>query len=127
VNRVPRPYVELVLHRDAHRCAWCRDFVSGERGWDWSIHHRRAGGMGGDKRYDANFPSNLVLVHGNGTVGCHGEIESRRGDAQIRGFLIPKLSFDPAAAFSIDHAFHGWCYLLEDGSISDDPPEESCA
>lgn len=118
--------VDLVVHRDEKRCAWCGDAVWGERGTDWSLHHRRARGMGGDRRPDSNSPSNLVLVHGSGTTGCHGVIESRRAEALERGFLISKLSTEPASSHAVEHAAHGWTYLLSDGSTSTDP-EASCA
>lgn len=118
-----RATVELVCQRDANRCAWCRGVVTGVRGEDWSIHHRRNGGAGGDRKYDSNLPSNLVLVHGHGTAGCHGQLESRRAEARDRGFLVSKLSTGPASFYAIEHAFHGFCYLLEDGSISSHPPE----
>lgn len=117
-----RATVELVCQRDANRCAWCRGVVTGVRGEDWSIQHRRPRGMGGDRRPETNLPGNLVLVHGNGTQGCHGVIESRRAEAQEKGFLVPKGSVLPPAFHAIEHAFHGWVYLLDDGSISSHPP-----
>ena len=115
--------VDAVLHRDEKRCAWCGHGVWGERSEDWSIHHRRARGMGGDRRGDSNSPANLVLVHGNGSAGCHGAIESRRAESQDRGFVLSKLWPLGPERSPIEHAVHGWCYLLADGSISTDPPE----
>lgn len=113
----------LVWERDDGRCAFCGGHVHGTRGFDFSLHHRRPAGAGGDRRPETHAASNLVLLDGHGTSFCHGEIESRRTDAQARGFLIPKLSITPPQTWSIEHAVHGWCYLLDDGSIAYDPPE----
>lgn len=110
--------LETVWERDSGRCALCGGAIVGERGVDWSLHHRRPAGMGGDRRPETHAPGNLVLLHGSGTTGCHGETESWRDDARQRGFLVPRLSVKPPAAVAIDHAVHGWCWLHDDGSVS---------
>lgn len=119
--------VEIVWKRDNGCCAYCGDevLVFGVRGWDWSIQHRRPRGSGGDARPETNLPGNLVLLHGSGTTGCHGQVESFRADAQSKGFLIPRESIDRPELHAIEHALHGWCYLLDDGTVSTDPPEAS--
>lgn len=115
--------VNLVIRRDEGRCAYCADEIYGERGSDWSVHHRRPAGAGGDPRPETHAAGNLVLLHGHGTAGCHGEVESYRATAQIRGFLIPKESPQPPEFWAIEHAVHGWVYLRDDGTIAYDPPE----
>ena len=116
---------EVVYDRDEGRCAHCGDDVLGVRGVDFSLHHRRPAGMGGDRRPETHAAGNLVLLHGSGCTGCHGAVESRRADALERGLLVPRNAVLPPAAHAIEHAVHGWCYLLDDGSVSTDPPEES--
>lgn len=115
--------VQLVIKRDEGRCAACGDEIYGMRGWDWSVQHRRPAGMGGDPRPETHAAGNLVLLHGHGTSLCHGDVESRRADAQKKGLLIPKESVDPPSQWAIEHAVHGWCYLLDDGSVSYEPAE----
>lgn len=117
--------VELVRERDRDSCAHCGREIVGRRGYDWSVQHRRPRGSGGDARPETNLPGNLVLLHGSGTTGCHGQVESRRADAQCKGFLIPRESIDRPELHAIEHALHGWCYLLDDGTVSTDPPEAS--
>ena len=75
----------LVWDRDGGACGWCgRPVYEG----DHSLQHRRARGMGGTRRADANSPANLVLVCGSATTGCHGHIEANPQEAARRGFRI---------------------------------------
>lgn|SRR5690606_11338268 len=98
----------LVLERDGGACAWCGGVVGGGA---YSLQHRRARGMGGTRRRDANSPANLVTVCGSATTGCHGWIESHPGEAERRGFRLRQLA-DPVdvpvmyaggAWFRLDH------------------------
>lgn len=82
---------DLVWDRDGGACAWCGGGVS--PGWH-SLQHRRARGMGGTRRRDANSAVNLVLVHGSGTTGCHGWIEAHPREAERRGFRLRQFA-DP--------------------------------
>lgn len=111
--------------RDDGKCARCGGEVWGTRGFDYSLHHRRPAGCGGDPRPETHAAGNLVLLHGHGTAGCHGETESRRADAFASGLLVHRS--DTPARSAINHAVHGWCYLLDDGTVSLDPPEVSAA
>lgn len=43
--------------------------------------------MGGTSM-NLNKPSNLLLLCGSGTTGCHGWVESYRNDAREFGFLV---------------------------------------
>lgn len=75
--------VEVVIERDGGSCVVCGEGVSGTRGLDYSIHHRKRRSQGGDNRL-----SNLVLVHGHGTAGCHGRIHKEIAKAQEGGWLL---------------------------------------
>lgn len=111
-----------VVARDLGRCAACGHEVSGTRGYDFSLHHRRPAGMGGDRRPETHSPANLVLLHGHGTAGCHHEVETHRADAINRGLLLHR-SDNPADRL-IEHAVHGWTYLTVDGGLSERPAKD---
>ncbi|MGW5645040.1 hypothetical protein ACWEV3_40865 [Saccharopolyspora sp. NPDC003752] len=53
-----------------------------------NVHHRRPRGAGGSKDPATNLPSNLLLLCGSGTTGCHGWIESHRAIAYEHGWLL---------------------------------------
>lgn len=98
----------LVLERDGGACAWCGRVVAE---WGYSLQHRRARGMGGTRRRDANSPANLVTVCGSATTGCHGWVEAHPAEAERRGFRLRQWA-DPAdvpvmyaggAWFRLDH------------------------
>lgn len=84
----------VVVTRAAGRCELCGERLSGD-GVAYSIHHRQARGAGGTRRPEANYPSNLLLVCGTGTTGCHGSIESNRDIAYDNGWLV-RHPTDPA-------------------------------
>jgi hypothetical protein len=44
--------------------------------------------MGGTRDPLAGHPSNIVLLCGSGTTGCHGWIEDHREDALETGWLL---------------------------------------
>lgn len=56
----------------------------------FDAHHRRNKGMGGTRRADVDWPSNLLAldsqVHNGGPLSVHG----RRTWSQPRGYLLPK-------------------------------------
>lgn len=83
-----RAVAELVFDRDGGRCVRCGAFVYGERGFDWSIHHRAGRQMGGTKRAAANLPSNLLTLCGSGTTKCHGWVGSNVAAAHRAGLLV---------------------------------------
>ncbi|MGH3518821.1 MAG: HNH endonuclease [Haloechinothrix sp.] len=113
-----------MLERDRRRCRWCGEPVTGERGRDWSIHHRLPRRMGGTRRPGINSPANLVTVHGSGTTGCHGDIELSRAFAQGHGWLLCGECDDPAAWPILLDRESRWVYLTATGDVSDLPPGE---
>jgi hypothetical protein len=88
-------FAREIGERDQWMCVCCGIPIRGERGVDWSIHHRIPRGMGGSKDPRINMASNLLTVCGTGTQGCHGEIESHRDRARERGLLVWR-SLDPS-------------------------------
>lgn len=87
--------VAAVLERAGYCCESCGKPVGDQRGIDFSIHHRKARGMGGS-RFGANLASNLLVLCGSGTTGCHGYVESHRSEAMACGWLVSRYQ-DPSA------------------------------
>lgn len=110
----------IVYERDKGRCALCEGYASAVH---W--HHRRPRGMGGSRDPQTNSPANLILLHPD----CHSWVESRREEALEQGLLVPQ-GRNPAE-WAIDHAVHGICYLLDDGTwepvLGPDEPQSEVA
>jgi hypothetical protein len=85
--------VRLVFFdRDRERCFRClRPLQWHERGFGWSLHHRRPRGMGGSKDPMVNSPANALTLCGHATspTGCHHWAEKNRDVAFELGYLIP--------------------------------------
>ena len=54
-------------------------------------HHRKPRGQGGE-----NSLSNVLILCGSGTCGCHGYVEHNRTEAYEKGWLIRMGNQDPA-------------------------------
>ncbi len=111
--------VELVLERDGHCCVVCSVRITGNRGFSWSLHHRR----GRDGKPDSHLPPNLITVHGASNVhGCHGEIHRHKGDAMDAGYSLSRIAGADPLQYAV--LLHGsrWVYLTATGEYSDDPP-----
>lgn len=80
--------VEVCLERAQYSCEVLGCMVGHRRGVDWSVHHRLPRRMGGSNNTALNLPSNLLIVCGSGTTGCHGWLESRRAEAYDAGFIL---------------------------------------
>jgi hypothetical protein len=111
-----RGTVQAIWDRDKGRCAWCGTPITGERGVNWSVHHREPRGMGGTTSGYVGRPSNGVLLHGTGTDGCHGYIEQHRAEADDKGFLVSRIGIERPRAVPIKHAVHGIVRLRDDGT-----------
>lgn len=111
--------VNRVLCRAAWACERCGEDIGGDRGLSWSIHHRRPRQMGGTRWDGINLPSNLLVVCGSGTTGCHGEIESNRAHATETGWLVPAF-LDPAQV-AVLITGDRWRYLNDLADYSLDP------
>lgn len=117
MTAIPRATRELVLARDAFGCVSCGRHVGGMT--DYSVHHRIPRGMGGSTDERLNLPSNLILLCGSGTTGCHGWVESRRNDARTWGYLLYRLSEPSLVAV---YTYLGWTMYHDDGSTAHPPP-----
>jgi hypothetical protein len=72
--------------------------------------------MGGSKDPEINSLSNLMLLCGTGTTGCHGWVEDRRLEAQADGYLVPSWE-NPADVRVLVHKH--FVMLLADGTYGD--------
>lgn len=120
-NTGPTPeVVALVWGRDEGRCAACAGRVTGERGFDWSVHHRLGRKRGGTVRPFVNMPGNLVLLHGHGSALCHGDVGRHVARFTDAGLLVREGVVLPADT-PIEHAVHGRVLLRDDGTWTEAP------
>lgn len=124
---IPATVAALVLERDGGRCVRCgRHVGEGERGRDYSIHHRRIKGMGGDKRPSTDRPDNLIVLCGDGVSSCHGYVHlDNRADADAHGWIIPRWVEDPCREpllYAHADGERRWTFLTVDGALSDSNP-----
>lgn len=85
-TRLPKATLDGVGLRARGYCERCRRFLRGL----YSHHHRIPRGMGGSRDVLLSHPSNIVLLCGSGTTGCHGWIERNRADAYALGWLVDR-------------------------------------
>jgi hypothetical protein len=123
--RHPRPAgptadtVVKVLERDRGCCVVCGLPVLGERGWDWSVHHRR----GRDGRPDSHTLANLILVCGNDNQsGCHGIIHQRRSVARPNGWWLSRSAGEDPLTVPIRYQGRPDLVWLTATGISNQPP-----
>lgn len=117
--------VEVVWTRDQGSCARCgRGLHRDDRGWSWSVHHRAPRGAGGSKAVWINLPSNLILLCGSGTTGCHGRVEKDRAQAENLGFIVRRGVHIPTE-IPVAHALYGVVFLTDRGTTNIYPPEET--
>jgi hypothetical protein len=112
---------QLVIARDSDQagdptCQWCGAFIRFGSWMGYSLQHRRARGMGGSRHSTTDSPSNLVLVCGSATYGCHGWIESHPFEASNLGFRLPQ-SATPSSVPISTHT-HGTVYLDDFGGYT---------
>lgn len=115
--------VDVVLGRDQHCCVCCGNPARGGRGVDWSVQHRVPRGAGGTRREWINLPSNLILLCGSATTGCHGRVESDRVWAREFGWSVSDGLALPSQVILLHAPFGRWVYLADDGSVSSTMPE----
>lgn len=102
---------QAVIARALFRCERCGDALSSAM----SIHHRRPRGMGGTKRIETNYTSNLLALCGTGTSGCHGWIENNRQEAYENGWLVSQR--DEPTQVAVKSFLYGWVYLDDEGGL----------
>lgn len=107
---IPAKVRKALYERAGNSCERCG--VS--NAYTYSAHHRRPRGMGGSSDPATDTLTNLVLLCGSGTTGCHGWTESQRTESYVSGYLV-RQSNDPADEPIV---YRGqWVYLLPDGAV----------
>lgn len=109
--------VKRIWARDRESCFLCRRPLRWhERGFAWSLHHRKPRGAGGTRRL-ITCADGLILC-GSGTTGDHGWAESHRETATLWGLLISLNAvgpeFDPANV-RVRRDDGTWWLLTDDG------------
>ena len=103
-----------VMVRADFRCERCG--ISLLQQIQMSIHHRRPRAMGGTKRPETNYTSNLMALCGSGTSGCHGYLESHRDEAILYGFIVPQ--YEMPSKVAVKTYIHGWVLLNDEGTFT---------
>lgn len=111
----------VFFDRDGERCFRCRMPLRWhERGFAWSMHHRKPRGMGSSTAPEINSAPNALTLCGHATTpnGCHRWAETHRTDALEQGYLIPTNAttetFAPAAV-RVRRLDGSWWLLTEAG------------
>lgn len=119
----------MIVARDQGECVSCgKHVVHLNRGWAWSIHHRRPRGTGGTKLAWVDQAANGIILCGSGTTGCHGWVEKNRRASIDAGFLISALGLSTGEDIAIHHQLHGLVYLDNAGgwcSVEEGPTPDS--
>lgn len=116
---IPPTVVTLVTDRSGGSCERCGNPLRGERGVDWSIHHRKNRSQGG-----RNVASNLLVLCGDGSSGCHGWVTEHPALAGDEGTHVPSW-LDPAEVPVTTLGRTVW--LADDGGVSGQAPEEAAS
>ena len=93
--------VQIVVDRDQCCCVLCGSEVTDSELWEgrgtrWSIQHRLARQAGGTRDSAINSPSNLLVLCGSGTTGCHGWVERNPTAAEELGLSVRRGIRPPA-------------------------------
>ena len=100
---------ELLMLRSNGRCERCgHDLTNGYR--PVSRHHRIRRRDGGDRL------SNLLLLCGTGTTGCHGHVTEHPGEAYANGWCIRALGNQDPERVPVRLTDGRLWLLLDDGS-----------
>ena len=112
----------LVLARAGHRCEACGIGVHTMLGY--SAQHRTPRGMGGTTdRPWINLASNIAVMCGSATTGCHGAAERRVPGLNTRGFWLK--SGQPPADTPVQLFDRTWVELTDTGLyLPTQPPTE---
>lgn len=103
------------FERDGGACFRCgRGLHWHQRGYAFSIHHRRPRGMGGSRDPLIGSITNALTLCGSGVTGCHGWAEKYRAIAEHEGYLVRR-GIDTPAGTRIKKLDGTWWLLTESG------------
>lgn len=112
MSAVPAATRDVIYARAGFLCERC-----GGNGPHFSVHHRSARRMGGSKDPAKHAPSNLLLLCGTGTDGCHGHVEHNPSQATADGFIVPSWDSPRLTPVLVRGA---WVLLTDDGTYLPD-------
>jgi hypothetical protein len=98
----------LMDERDGYCCVRCGKSLYSAL--TFSRHHRR---MRSHAFPGLHKPSNLILLCGSGTTGCHGWVHAHPAESYRNGWLVRSTNY-PDEMPVMDHR-HGWVLLDNDG------------
>lgn len=108
---------ELVAERDDWRCVSCGTPLIDQQA---SMQHRKPRGSGGTSDPAINRPSNLILLCGTATSGCHLAAEQRGTRSRDLGYWVP--SWQDPREVPVMHSTYGRVWLTDSGEVSYSPP-----
>ncbi len=118
MSNPPKSVTDAVDRRDDYSCIRCGTSLTVTHG---SRHHRLRRRVGGHR------VSNLILLCGSGTTGCHGWVHSNPKKAQALGFTVPanhRPDLDPEV-IPIKTLRRGWVVLHDDESVESIPEAQA--
>jgi hypothetical protein len=114
----------LFFTRDGESCFRCRRGLRWEeRGFGWSMHHRKPRASGGTSNPVIGKASNAVTLCGSGTTGCHGWVESHRVEALEDGLLLSTNGRDVPVNVAVRRLDGSFWWLTDWGSAVEFDPE----
>lgn len=105
-ERVPRKVQLAVCERDGWQCFRCGLYC---QTGPHSVHHRVLG-----NRADNRF-SNLILLCGSGTLGCHAWVHHNPREAMAHGYIVTKFGSTPTWEVPVTHFRLGRVLLDDEG------------
>ena len=117
MSAIPQKTRQAVYERDEWCCRRCGINVE-HRPEFRSIHHRQ-----GRRGSDAHRMSNLVLLCGSGTTGCHGYLTEHPAEAYAGGWSVKRISVDDPEEVPI-HVQGGLLWLTDEAGAWTLPRKE---
>lgn len=110
MSRVPDDVRLAVLDRDGWRCVLCGQNLIGKV---YSLHHRQ-----GRSGPDPHRASNLVVLCGTGTTGCHGWVTEHPAEAYLNGWSVRRTGIQTTEDTPVlTHS--GWVVLNNEGTTTE--------
>ena len=108
MSQPSRLVCELVDRRDEYCCVRCGRYLIGNPA---SRHHRKLRSQA--SLAEVHNPSNLILLCGTGTTGCHGWVHAHPAEACRYGWMVR--SYREVWDIAVLSKKHGWIFLDDDG------------
>lgn len=111
---IPPFMAKAVWRRDEGTCQRCGIQQTWERRGEpaggWSIQHRKKRSQGGPHQM-----SNLIVLCGTGTTGCHGWVEGHPTEANRMGWGVAGWVHPTVIHTAFVNAYDGLVHITDDG------------